>query len=63
MNKQTKDGETALIFAAEKNNLEVMKLLVRKGADMDVQNPEGKTALILATEHQCPGIEFINFKF
>ena len=48
LNKQNKDGYTALILAALKNNIEIVKLLLNAGADIDKQNIAGDTALIKA---------------
>ena len=50
-------GQTCLHIAASKGNLELVRQLVRAGADLDC--PEtlgGRTALHLALEHNCLNI-------
>jgi ankyrin repeat protein len=49
---ETKDfelGRTPLLCAAARNNTNVIKLLVEKGADKSVKDMEGNTAFTLAT--------------
>ncbi|MEZ7890630.1 MAG: ankyrin repeat domain-containing protein [Candidatus Wallbacteria bacterium] len=41
-------GNTALIYAAEKNNVGAMNELTDAGCDMDIRNKSGETALYLA---------------
>ncbi len=43
-----KDAETALHFAASSNKLQVVDLLLRKGANIDAKDNLGKTALHIA---------------
>lgn len=45
-NLKDSHGETPLMFAAAVGSLDAMKLLVTKGADVNVQNEFGSTALI-----------------
>ena len=42
---QNEYGYTALILASEKNNIEIVKLLIKGGANVDLQN-DGDTALM-----------------
>ncbi len=44
------EGNTSLMIAAGSRNLAAMKTLVAAGADVDVQNVEGKNALMLAMD-------------
>lgn len=44
------DGKTALMFAAEGGHSEIVKLLINQGADINKQDKNGKTALLLAYE-------------
>lgn len=44
------DGNTAVMFAAEYNNLDMIEYLVSKGADLNRENYEKSTALTLAAE-------------
>jgi len=44
------DGKTALMFAAERGYDEIVKLLINQGADINKQDKNGKTALLLACE-------------
>lgn len=43
-------GETALIMAAQKGHAEIVRLLLTKGASIDMQTSDGKTALMKALE-------------
>lgn len=45
INHQSKKGTTALILAAMKGNAEIMQLLIKAGADVNIANKNGKTAL------------------
>jgi ankyrin repeat protein len=47
LNVQNKFGFTAIMYAAEKENVRVMKLLFDNGADPWLENSEGKTFLDL----------------
>jgi ankyrin repeat protein len=49
-------GNTVLIFAAYCGHIEIVKLLLEKGADIDAINNYGKTALMLTL---CPEIKKI----
>ena len=49
------DGLTALHEATEKGLTSIVKLLVKNGADTDVQITDGKTALHLAVNNEKPG--------
>ena len=51
-------GSTPLMAASQKGYTEIVKLLLKKGADPNFQDPMGgKTALILAVEAQNPKLE------
>lgn len=43
--RNTSTGQTALHIAAKKRNLEVIKLLLKRGADIAVKDYDGRTAL------------------
>ncbi|GIX89903.1 arfGAP with SH3 domain, ANK repeat and PH domain-containing protein [Caerostris extrusa] len=43
LDKQTKDGSTALHICSQRNQSECMKLLLRSGANPQIENREGKT--------------------
>jgi ankyrin repeat protein len=49
MNVQTVDGETALIFAAQQRFHKLVNLLVRNGADVNLQTKYSLTALLAET--------------
>ena len=53
VDKRTPNGWTALMKASERgdSNLEVIELLLRHGAQADLQNNEGDSALIVATQN------------
>ncbi|GFR32574.1 arfGAP with SH3 domain, ANK repeat and PH domain-containing protein [Trichonephila clavata] len=56
LDKQTKDGSTALHICSQRNQSECMKLLLRSGANPQIENREGKTPLDIAKEkdfHTC----------
>ncbi|XP_071042837.1 arfGAP with SH3 domain, ANK repeat and PH domain-containing protein isoform X2 [Parasteatoda tepidariorum] len=56
LDKQTEDGSTALHLCAQRNRSECMKLLLRSGANPQIENREGKTPLDIAKEkefHTC----------
>ncbi|RWS08892.1 arf-GAP with SH3 domain: ANK repeat and PH domain-containing protein 2-like protein [Dinothrombium tinctorium] len=50
IDKQTKKGNTALHICVEHNKSECMKLLLRSGANVQIENLNGKTPLDLAKE-------------
>jgi uncharacterized protein len=41
-----KEGNSALIFAAISGNSEIVKMLIMKGANLDIRDLSGKTALL-----------------
>ena len=49
-NAQDQDGRTALISAAARGDLEVVNVLVQRGADVNVKDKKGYTALFHAIE-------------
>jgi len=44
INAQDENGNTPLMFAAQRNNIEIINLLLHHGADPDINNLENKTA-------------------
>ena len=44
INAQDENGNTPLMFAAQRNNIEIIKLLLHHNADPDIKNLENKTA-------------------
>ncbi|MEH0153509.1 ankyrin repeat domain-containing protein [Limibacter armeniacum] len=50
VNKQDKDGNTALINAAGRNNLKVVSFIVEKSKDINASNKDGETALTNAVK-------------
>jgi len=51
-----KTGGTALMFAAIKNRVEAARLLLSKGADVNVTAKDGNTALVLAVRDGHTGV-------
>ena len=49
MNRVDKLGASPLLLAAQEGNLKIVKLLVKKGANINQANAHGHTALHLAT--------------
>ena len=45
-------GSTALMMAAEKNQSQVVEYLLNRGADLKLENADGKTAHIIAIERR-----------
>ncbi len=61
INLPNKDGLTPLMLAAEKGLLANVKLLIENGAVPDRTDYAGKTAAMLATENNYPGIaQYLN---
>ena len=52
INAQDNEGWTGLMYAANYNKLEAMRLLLELGADLDIKTNSGKTALVMAGEHE-----------
>ena len=50
VNSQNRFGNTALISAAEKGNVEMVEYLINNGADIEHQNNEGQTAAMKAVK-------------
>lgn len=50
INHQDKNGNTALMIAAELKNPEMMKILIENNADLKLMNNKGHTAYDIATE-------------
>lgn len=48
IDKQAKNGETALMRACHYNNLEIVRYLLSRGADTELRNKQDITALITA---------------
>lgn len=48
INSQTKDGQTAMHFAAMNHQNEIIRLLINNGADIDIKDNQGLTALMEA---------------
>ena len=49
--KECNNGTTALLFAAQNGRLEIVRLLLQKGADKDKENDHGTTALFIAAQN------------
>jgi ankyrin repeat protein len=50
LNTQDRDGWTALMYAAASNTTAVIKVLAQRGADLNLKNSKGETALALARQ-------------
>jgi len=48
INEQDNEGNTPLLVAVEKNDLETVQLLIENGADVNLRNQEGSTPLSVA---------------
>lgn len=58
VNEYTKNGFTALMYAARNNHLEAAKRLVQLGADVHQANNEGVTAYDLAIRFNCMEVAY-----
>ena len=56
LNKLDKHGDTALHIAIRLHDLEVVKLLHAAGADLEIVDRDGRTALLLALQYRHKGI-------
>jgi ankyrin repeat protein len=55
--KDTRYGQTPLLWAVEKGHEAVVKLLLNKGAEVGIENRGGWTALQLAALNRHEGLE------
>jgi uncharacterized protein len=53
---KNEDGATPLTIAAEHGRLEITKILLNKGADINFQNAHGNTPLMYAAENNYPEV-------
>jgi len=61
VNLQDKDGETPLFTASDEDHLNIVRMLLDAGADINIKNNEDKTALDIAIERNHDEIaELIN---
>ena len=51
INHTDKEGNTPLILAIKENNLAFVRLLIDKGANLDIQNKDRNTALMCAAHN------------
>jgi hypothetical protein len=52
LNETDAQGNTALMLAAHAGKAEIVSLLIKNKAQLDIQNKKGQTALVLAIDHQ-----------
>ena len=55
INKETKNGRTALMYAADEGNIECVKELIAAGADIKKEDADGETALNFTDEKELRG--------
>lgn len=51
VNQVSSDGNTALIFAARYNKLDLVKELIEHGANATIKNKAGQTAVSIAKDY------------
>lgn len=51
INAADKEGDTALMLAAEKHNTQAAQRIIDNGADVNACNADGETALMIAAEN------------
>lgn len=56
MNAVDNNGDSALMLAVASNNIELIRILLEKGALINAVNFYGQTALWLAAKHPCLGV-------
>jgi Ankyrin repeats (many copies) len=63
VNMRDEEGKTPLHFAADRGLLDMTKLLISHGADLNAMDSEGQTPLMLATlcEHEVSGQSLLFF--
>ena len=52
INDADENGDTALMYAVQNNNIELVRLLLENGADVNIENEQAETALHYAAEQQ-----------
>ena len=55
MNARDLQGQTPLLIAVAYKNLEITKLLIEKGANVNVKDHEGESALVLGIGNNGAG--------
>lgn len=50
------NGETALVIAVKRNNAEITRMLLERGADSNARNSDGTPILLTATRFRCSDI-------
>jgi len=53
INERTPNGETRLMTAVKNHDMRMIKLLVNRGADLDLQDNDGRTAVSLAAKYEA----------
>lgn len=61
VNKVYKNGWTALMMAAQRNDLEMVKLLLEKKADINMKNDEGRKASFYASSKEMKKLLSLNY--
>lgn len=56
VNEKNSDGNSALLFASMSGSLEIIKILLKQGADINAYNLENKNAIHFAAEKDFPQI-------
>ena len=59
INFKDEEDITALMFAIKRGHTEIAKILIEKGANLDIPNEAGETALMIAKKENKPSI--VNF--
>ncbi len=53
------DGDTALMLAAERGHIELVKVLLKNGADVNAANLNGETALMRAENDRAAAVKIL----
>jgi len=54
VNEKDTEGTTALMAAVSEGRIDIVKVLIEKGADVNIKDHSGFTALAMATLINCP---------
>ena len=59
VNRQDRDGNTGLVLASYNGRTDIVKILLAAGADINLRNKYGKTALYYAAQERYIDIQIL----
>lgn len=63
INHKNNEGNTALIYSVLNNNIQISTMLLKHGADVNIKNALGETAIQIASLKQFDQIEQLLIQF